>query len=448
MMTVGGEIPGSSLPGQPDWRLTVELLEAGQYERVADLLDQAQAAIEQEGDPSLAQILAAALRICLACRQCRAEADRYQHAYQEVDQREHELRQQLHAILDLVGGHQMPEARKTRQGLSPAPPAIEQELLERDIPRAPERRGLWRRIQSLLRREPVPRFPQAPGPDAPSPRTAILPSAGRVETPEDISREKSRQEEAPPSLLVYCLGPFRVYHNNQLITDWDSLKARSILKYLVAHRGTPIGKEILMDIFWQDADPEAARRNLHQAIYSLRQALRRGQPDFQHVQFESECYLLNPELEIWLDFGEFEEHAQAGRRLEVAGQLAKALAEYGIAEGLYQGDFLEEDLYEDWARVQREHLRNMYLDILGRLIGYYLQQGEYVAATALCQKILAHDNCHEEAHRRLMHCYLAQGQRHLAMRQYQACVESLKEELDLTPSEETAVLYQRITAAT
>jgi DNA-binding SARP family transcriptional activator len=44
-----------------------------------------------------------------------------------------------------------------------------------------------------------------------------------------------------------------------------------------------------------------------------------------------------------------------------------------------------------------------------------------------------------------MRCYLAQGQRHLAIRQYQSCVEVLKQELDLTPSEETLALYQRIT---
>ena len=90
----------------------------------------------------------------------------------------------------------------------------------------------------------------------------------------------------------------------------------------------------------------------------------------------------------------------------------------------------------------------MYLDIVDRLSEYYVQQGEYTAAIALCQKVLAQDNCYEEAHRRLMQCYLAQGQRHLAVRQYQACVEALKEELDLTASEEIVALYRRITAAT
>ncbi|MBE9508352.1 MAG: tetratricopeptide repeat protein [Chloroflexi bacterium] len=89
----------------------------------------------------------------------------------------------------------------------------------------------------------------------------------------------------------------------------------------------------------------------------------------------------------------------------------------------------------------------MYLDIADRLSEYYVGQGEYTAAIALCRKILARDNCREEAHCRLMRCYLAQGQRHLAVRQYQTCVEALKEELDLAPSEETVALYRRIIAA-
>jgi DNA-binding SARP family transcriptional activator len=123
------------------------------------------------------------------------------------------------------------------------------------------------------------------------------------------------------------------------------------------------------------------------------------------------------------------------------------MTEYGVAEGLYQGDFLEEDLYEDWPKVQREHIRAAYLDIADRLSEYYIQQGEHTAAIALCQKTLVRDNCHEEAHRRLMRCYLAQGQRHLAVRQYQTCTQALREELDLTPSEETVELYQRITTS-
>jgi DNA-binding SARP family transcriptional activator len=46
-----------------------------------------------------------------------------------------------------------------------------------------------------------------------------------------------------------------------------------------------------------------------------------------------------------------------------------------------------------------------------------------------------------------MRCYLAQGQRHLALRQYQMCTETLRQELDLGPSVETEQLYQSIASA-
>ena len=199
-----------------------------------------------------------------------------------------------------------------------------------------------------------------------------------------------------------------------------------------------------MDIFWPDTEPEAARRNLHQAIYSLRQTLRRRAPRIHHIQFENNQYLLNPALNLWIDVEGFQSHVQSGRRLEAAGQRAAAMTDYSTAEGLYQGDFLEEDIYDDWPRPRRERLRTIYLDIADRLSEYYRQLGEYAATIALCQKVLTLDNCVEEAHCRLMRCFLAQGQRHLAIRQYHTCVQALAKELDVPPADETRKLYASI----
>jgi hypothetical protein len=43
------------------------------------------------------------------------------------------------------------------------------------------------------------------------------------------------------------------------------------------------------------------------------------------------------------------------------------MREYEIAESLYQGDFPEEDLGEDWLIPRREGLKDSYLVILDRL---------------------------------------------------------------------------------
>ena len=89
-------------------------------------------------------------------------------------------------------------------------------------------------------------------------------------------------------------------------------------------------------------------------------------------------------------------------------------------------------------------MRVVYLDTLDHLSRIYFSQGEYGACTMLCQRILTMDNCSENAHRRLMRCYCRQGQKHLALRQYQVCVKAIREELNIAPMPATNQLYEQI----
>jgi len=167
---------------------------------------------------------------------------------------------------------------------------------------------------------------------------------------------------------------------------------------------------------------------------------------FARVQilFEDGHYLLNPAVSVWVDSEEFVQHYEAGRSLERKGKSAEAMEEYEVAESLYQGDFLEEDLYEDWPIPRREGLKDSYFFTLDRLSRYHLKKGEYATCVHFCQKILAKDDCREDTHRRLMRCYSRQGQRNLALRQYHLCVETLARVLEVPPMPETAALYHQI----
>jgi DNA-binding SARP family transcriptional activator len=187
-----------------------------------------------------------------------------------------------------------------------------------------------------------------------------------------------------------------------------------------------------------------ARRNLHQAIYTLRHTLKEGDHDFSHVLFEEEHYLLNPEMQIWLDFEEFESQYQRGLEMEGLQLFSEAIHAYVAAEHLYQGDFMGDTLYEDLPNARRQYFWEMYLSTAYRLSHCYLKLGQTRAAIALNQRVLERDKTQEPAHLNLLKCYISQGQRNLAIRQYQICVETLREELDLPPSAETRALYQKI----
>lgn len=248
---------------------------------------------------------------------------------------------------------------------------------------------------------------------------------------------------AVTELAAHLLGAFRVTVADATIESWPSGRGRAIFKYLLAHRDRPIVREVLMDMFWPDAHVDAARNNLNVAIHGLRQALR-SVTDIPVVNYEDGAYLLNPTLTIWVDIEDFDQHVAAGRQLEEIGQLAAAAVQYESAAGLYQGDLLADDPYEEWPVLLRERLRVAYLDTLDRLGQIYFGQGRYAACANLCQLILARDNCREDAHCRLMRCYARQGQVPMALRQYQKCVEALRDELGVAPAATTQRLYEHI----
>ena len=56
--------------------------------------------------------------------------------------------------------------------------------------------------------------------------------------------------------------------------------------------------------------------------------------------------------------------------------------------GLYRGDFMADDPYEDWAALTRERLRLAHLDALGRLSKLYFNAGHYTVCASLCQRII------------------------------------------------------------
>jgi DNA-binding SARP family transcriptional activator len=258
----------------------------------------------------------------------------------------------------------------------------------------------------------------------------------------NTGQEDSGNDFSKPVLTIHLLGAFRAAINDKPIIDFPHGQARAIFKYLVYHHQQNIPREVLMDIFWPEADPESARNSLNVAFYNIRKALRTVM-DFPVVLFVDGAYGLNPEVDVWVDVEEFDTYIRMAHKLETEGQINKAKVKLEIAANLYQGDFLAEDLYEEWAIYTRERLRAQYLDTLSRLCRIYYHQGQYTACAALCQLILKYDHCHEEAHCRLIRCYGRQNQYHLSIRQYQVCADALQNELGIEPGSETVKLYER-----
>jgi DNA-binding SARP family transcriptional activator len=248
---------------------------------------------------------------------------------------------------------------------------------------------------------------------------------------------------AQAEVSVHLLGPMSVLIDDAPVEEWSSARTRSLFGYLLTHRQPWPSREVLMEVFWPESSPKASRNSLNVAIHSLRCVLKKAK-DVPVIVYSDGTYRLHPDVRLWLDIEEFDKLVERGRLHEDVGETDQATAAYEFATGLYRGEFLADDPYDDWAALIRERLRLAYLDTLGRLSNLHFNAGRYASSGHLCRRIIEEDPCREDAYRRLMRCYSRQGQPHLALIQYRACVGALRSELGVEPDLATVKLHDQI----
>jgi DNA-binding SARP family transcriptional activator len=272
------------------------------------------------------------------------------------------------------------------------------------------------------------------------------PPADRSHTPSSSSARLSPQS----TLRVRFFGHFEMLCDDELITLGRNGKALTILKYLLAHRSRPVSQDHLMGWLWPHSNLKKARWSLNSAIHTLRKLLgdrpsaASSSAPLNYVVLEEGYYRLCSEVQVVSDVDEFDECYEEGRRLHKEGSLEGAASHYERAISLYRGEYLVEDLYEDWTMVERERLSNAYIEMLGRLALYYYQTDQDQESIRACYRILEKDRCHEESYRMLMRSYWRIGLRGRALRQYRLCERILSQEYGSVPSAETQALYRSI----
>ncbi len=245
------------------------------------------------------------------------------------------------------------------------------------------------------------------------------------------------------ALQARFFGHFEMFCNDEAVPLGRNGKALAILKYLLAHRARPVSQDHLMGWLWPESSLKKARWSLNSAIHVLRKLLSDcpSPATMNYILLEEGYYRLCPTVRVATDVDEFDVSYEQGRRLEKAQQMPEAAAEYEKAVELCRGDYLVEDLYEDWTMVERERLANAYMDMLGRLAVHYMESGQPREAIRACYKLLEKDRCHEDSYRLLMRCYVSLGLRGRALRHYRLCEEILLREYGRAPSSETQSLY-------
>lgn len=214
---------------------------------------------------------------------------------------------------------------------------------------------------------------------------------------------------------------------------WRTSKAKEVFAFLIHHRQKPVRKEVLIDLFWPEAELEKGFAQLYAAIYQIRKSL--ASIDFNiKIISRDHSYILDMQ-QIKIDVDEFE-------RLE--GVVNGGNPDLAIVQqllDLYCGDYLEKESYL-WAESERERLRVLWLYYTQQTIEMLIQKKEYTKALLICQRMQALNPYSEESYFMLMKLYDLLGERYSVELQYHNLNKMLSDEYGIKPEQDIVQWYQ------
>ena len=231
-----------------------------------------------------------------------------------------------------------------------------------------------------------------------------------------------------PGLNLQLFGGFEARTADGAALSFPTKKTRALLAYLAVHPGKSHSRNSLANLLWGDSADERARASLRQTLAYLRKAL--APTGLDHLVTQDDRVSIDPAT-LQLDVATVERLTADGNPngLEPVGEL-------------FRGDFLEGfDLlgeeFDDWLRAERGRLRGRVTAALGTLLAHHEARDQMAEGIRAATRLLEIDPLQEQAHRALMRLHLRQGERALALKQYEICRETLMREVDSEPDEET-----------
>jgi DNA-binding SARP family transcriptional activator len=229
--------------------------------------------------------------------------------------------------------------------------------------------------------------------------------------------------DSPAPLAIRTFGRFAVYRDGDEVppTEWQSRKARDLLKLLVCRRGGVAVRDVLLEALWPDEDPGKTRNRLSVALNVVRGVL---DPE---GRFDADRFVVSDRDGLRLDLTRVDVDvevflARAKRAFEAAragAGDARALLEE--AEASYGGEFLEEDAFADWAAPLRERVRSAYVDLLRALARTEQESDRFHL------RLLAVDSFDEDVHLDLVRMLSSTGRHGEARRAHRRYVTRMAE---------------------
>lgn len=234
-------------------------------------------------------------------------------------------------------------------------------------------------------------------------------------------------------LEIRLLGLFSVEIDGNPI-EIPSRPAQSLLAYLVLNSGTAQRREKLAGMFWPDAAEANARSNLRHALWRIRKVLGTNpQTGQDYLNADDLTITFETHDDCWIDTTILEQKSGESGSTDA---LMEVLS-------IYRGELLP-GFYDEWVVLERERLQAIFERKMQTLLERLLEARRWPEVLEWGERWIAQGHTPEPAYRALMMAHSGLGDRSSMVAAYQRCVEALRQELGVEPSEQTRELYERL----
>src|SRR5229473_4329612 len=221
--------------------------------------------------------------------------------------------------------------------------------------------------------------------------------------------------------------------------------AMALLKVLLCRPNRRASRDELIEAIWPDHEAINAAHALDSAASVLRRhILRTSEVGSLLLTLRSggeTIFKLPGQHRLWVDADVFLSLVSKAMRVECQGQNPMPLLEEAYA--LARGEFLEDDLYAEWAQSRRHTINGARQRVLFKLVDLSLKDEQVSRAEELLFAALEEDPADEDALCRLMILLVEQERRQEALHLYQYTEDVLQEE-QTEPAVYTRELARRI----
>jgi DNA-binding SARP family transcriptional activator len=225
-----------------------------------------------------------------------------------------------------------------------------------------------------------------------------------------------------PRLRIRALGRTRVDSAEGPIDGrWLDNRAGQLLKFLVAERRRVVYPDEIVETLWAEAGLQSLP-GVRYFVHDLRDKLEPQRPRRGNSSFVTRTqggYMLDG-TRVTIDADDFEDLIHRGLAALDDGDHVQAMEHLQEGMLLYEGDFLADEPYAEWATAERDRLRTVAANALRALVDLRLDVGDDEGAAADLERLSELEPYDVDVHRKLIAVALRRGRRTDAVRRYAA----------------------------